>query len=386
MSKENLTLNETFDLALKNQQENNLQDAQNYYQKVLKIDPNFLPAHNNLGIIFKGLGKIQKAKDCYEKAIEISPHNSDAHNNLGNIFKELGDYNKTKDCYEKAIEIDPNHVNAHNNLGAIFGDLGETQKAKDCFTKAIKLKPNYADGYNNLGMILRELNKLEEAETSFKKAIELKPDYADAYDNLGKILKELNRLEEAETSFKKARIFNPDFIEIIKNINKGDWQNSKYLLEKMSTLKIIDMNQNVREFIRIWCVYCHKLLIQGDIKRLTKILTKLFIIGERNQDMNDLIKSFFDAIDIVKALELVELNDKILIKVSYCQYKFLTRDFALSESLAVSNIKEAPNLIVNPKTTDLGWLIVRRSLALCKNKNIAREALNNLTANLELIK
>ena len=82
----------------------------------------------------------------------------------------------------------------------------------------------------------------------------------------------------------------------------------------------------------------------------------------------------------------MELNDKILIKVSYCQYKFLTKDFVLSESLATSNIKETPNLLVNPETADLGWLVVRRSLALCKNKNIAREILNSLITNLGLTK
>ena len=53
MSNENLTLNETFDLALKNHQNNNLQDAQNYYQKVLELDPNHSQTLNNLGQYFK---------------------------------------------------------------------------------------------------------------------------------------------------------------------------------------------------------------------------------------------------------------------------------------------------------------------------------------------
>ena len=44
----NLTVKEAFNLAVQNHQNNNLQDAQNYYQKVLKIDPNYAPAHNNL--------------------------------------------------------------------------------------------------------------------------------------------------------------------------------------------------------------------------------------------------------------------------------------------------------------------------------------------------
>ena len=35
-----LTLKEAFDLAIQNHQNNNLQDAENYYNRVLKIDPN----------------------------------------------------------------------------------------------------------------------------------------------------------------------------------------------------------------------------------------------------------------------------------------------------------------------------------------------------------
>ena len=62
MSKENLSLNETFDLAVQKHQNNNLQDAQNYYQKVLELDPNHSQTLINLGIIFLGLGERQKAK------------------------------------------------------------------------------------------------------------------------------------------------------------------------------------------------------------------------------------------------------------------------------------------------------------------------------------
>ena len=85
-----LTIEETFNLAIKNHQNNNLQDAQNYYQKVLKIDSNHLVALNNLGIIFKKLGESQRAKDCYKKIIGINPNHKHAQNNLGIIFQNLG--------------------------------------------------------------------------------------------------------------------------------------------------------------------------------------------------------------------------------------------------------------------------------------------------------
>ena len=48
-----LTIKEAFDLAVKNHQNNNLQDAQNYYQQVLKIDPNHSQSLSNIAFFFR---------------------------------------------------------------------------------------------------------------------------------------------------------------------------------------------------------------------------------------------------------------------------------------------------------------------------------------------
>jgi len=178
----NLTIKETFELAVQNHQNNNLQDAQDYYQKVLELDPNYADAYNNLGVLYKELEEHQKAKDCYEKAIVINPNYTDAHYNLGNIFKELGENQKAKECYEKVIEINPNYIDALNNLGNIFDDLGENQKAKDCFEKAIEINPNYVDANYNLGTIFQELGEYQKAISCFEKTIEIDPNYTAAHN------------------------------------------------------------------------------------------------------------------------------------------------------------------------------------------------------------
>ena len=184
-NEKDLTIKEAFDLAIQNHQNNNLQDAQNYYQKVIKIDPNHLSANNNLGAIFKELGENQKAKSYFEKAIEINADFANAHYNLGIIFKELGERQKAKECYEKAIEINPDYSESHNNLGNVFKDLGNFQKAKECFEKAIAINPNYADAHNNLGIIFKELGKLQKAISCYEKVIEINPKNIDAHYNLG---------------------------------------------------------------------------------------------------------------------------------------------------------------------------------------------------------
>ena len=70
--KKNLTIKETFALAVQNHQKNNLRVAENLYKQVLKTNPNHADTHNNLGIIFEQLGQSQKAMSYFKKAMTHS--------------------------------------------------------------------------------------------------------------------------------------------------------------------------------------------------------------------------------------------------------------------------------------------------------------------------
>ena len=297
---------------------------------------------------------------------------------------QQGRFEEAEQIYCEILKIETNHLDANNNMGAILYKLDRLKEAEIYYKKTIKIKPDFAAGHYNLAIILQKLARFDEAEKSYKKAIEFKPDFFKAHSNLGNVLRRLGKLEEAEINYKKSINLTPDFITIKSIIYKGDWELSKELLEKMCIKNLFDTEKIVNESIYHWCVYCRKLLNLGDIKKFIKILSKLILIRERNQDLNDLKIFFFENVDINKIFELVELNDKILIKLVYNQYKFLTEDYLSSEKLATANIQDTKNLIKNIKTEDLGWLIVRRSLALYKNKNIARKDLNNLLSNLEV--
>ena len=173
-NEKNLTLKKAFDLAVKNHQEGRFDFAHEFYNQVLKINPNHLFALNNIGLIFNQLGENQKAKEYFEKAIQINVNYADAHNNLGVIFKELKENQKAKECYEKAIEINPNYLDAHNNLGSIFQELGNYQKAKECYEKAIEINPNYINAYKNLQIIYFQLKEFKNSYKNHIKFLQLK--------------------------------------------------------------------------------------------------------------------------------------------------------------------------------------------------------------------
>ena len=266
-NEKNLSAKETFDLAFQNHKNNNLQVAQNYYQKVLEIDPNHLAALNNLGNIFQKFGEYQKAEDCFEKVIEINPDHLDAHNslvvifislreyqkaqsfckkvieinpnhentnnNLGVIFVNLKEYQKAKDCFEKVIEINPNHANAHNNLGVLLLREGNIKKAKSCHEKAIEINPNYADAHNNLGIIFQELGEHQKAVSHCEKAIEINPNFADAHSNLGYFFHEIGKPQKAISHYEKANKINPESVMISNGLLKSLFEiNDKYIFFK----------------------------------------------------------------------------------------------------------------------------------------------------------
>ena len=101
MYKNNKSIEETFNSALKNHQKNNLQVAENLYEEILKIDPNHFQTICFLGTLSIQIKNFDRAKQLFNEAIKIQPNNANVHNNLGTVFKELEDFKKSVNYFQK---------------------------------------------------------------------------------------------------------------------------------------------------------------------------------------------------------------------------------------------------------------------------------------------
>ena len=54
-----INIKQTFNLVIQYHKKNNLNEAKKIYLQILKINPNHVNAHNNLGAAYKQLGKIE---------------------------------------------------------------------------------------------------------------------------------------------------------------------------------------------------------------------------------------------------------------------------------------------------------------------------------------
>jgi len=240
----NLTTEEIFALAVQNHQKNNLKVAENFYNEILKTNPNHFESIYYLGILLAQTKRFDLAKTLLRKAIKIknnkeipfSLKNSkrnilyiEAHNNLANVLKELGEHQQAISYYEKAIQIQPNYADAHYNLGVVLQELGEHQQAISYYEKAIQIQPNYIKAHNNLGVILKALGEHQKAISSYKKAIQIEPDnltshwlsmniFPVIYKNLKEIdhyrkrfengIKKINQLLDTESQYTKKQLIN----------------------------------------------------------------------------------------------------------------------------------------------------------------------------------
>ena len=202
----NLTVEETFALAVKNRQKNNLQVAENLYKEVLKINPDHFESIFDLGTLLAQTKRFDLAKPLLQKAIQTQPNYARAHNSLGITFLELGENQKAISSYEKAIQIQPNYAMAHNNLGITFLELGEKRKSKSSFEKAIKIQPNYAHAYWNLHSLA---NDIDEALTILKKLYEFDNKYIKAKLMISALKAFKGKFEDFDTLIRSSESNHP---------------------------------------------------------------------------------------------------------------------------------------------------------------------------------
>jgi tetratricopeptide (TPR) repeat protein len=204
-----LTLQQTFDLALQHHRAGRLQEAEQLYRQIVARQPDHVGAMHCLGVIASQVGRNDIAVDLIGRAIAIDPNSPQAHNDLGSALRGVGKIDEAIAAYRRAIVLSPNVPEAHSNLGVALKDKGQLDEAIAACRQAIALRQNYPGAHNNLGNALKDKGLFDEAIAAYRQAIALRPGYSEAYSNLGNALREQGQLVEAIEAYRQAIAFRP---------------------------------------------------------------------------------------------------------------------------------------------------------------------------------
>jgi len=147
--------------------------AMQAYQKVIELDPAYVEAYNNLGIIYQLMGDGEKALAAYRKSTEINPRYEKGLNNLGILLLLKGSYDEALVAFEKAIAVNPNNIESHINLGILFKKKGEWEKAVESYHKALAIDPLHKETHYNIALLYEQLEKMELAISHYQQFIQL---------------------------------------------------------------------------------------------------------------------------------------------------------------------------------------------------------------------
>lgn len=109
-----------------------LQEARTVLEYALEINPDYLPAMNNLGEVYQELGEHDlQMKNCLQ-AVKKYPNSALAFNNLGSAFVESAMFDEAKQAFNTCLQLDPSSFEARFNLAKIASRSGDSQLALQC--------------------------------------------------------------------------------------------------------------------------------------------------------------------------------------------------------------------------------------------------------------
>lgn len=91
---------------------NNISEAKSYLKRAIDLDPDFIPALNNLGNAYMLTGDTAEAEKIFTEIILKDPKNVLAYGNLAVLYEDKGDIGKAKNMLEKVLHINPNDARA----------------------------------------------------------------------------------------------------------------------------------------------------------------------------------------------------------------------------------------------------------------------------------
>ena len=221
-------------------QEENLEEALNYFGKAQKVLPNDTLAYFYAGFVSNGMENYDKAVESFRKYIELGGKSVDAYLSIINI------YSGPKENKEEALKIlreakpkfpsDPQLPKVE--IGLLI-DLKRIDEAKSGLEDAIKKEPTNKILHFYLGYANASLLKYDDAKKNYEEALKIDPNYFEAqlylaklmYNDAATIKKEMSSLGISAADKKKKFDLDKVLVEKLK-IAQPYWERAEKLNEK----------------------------------------------------------------------------------------------------------------------------------------------------------
>jgi tetratricopeptide (TPR) repeat protein len=155
----------------------NLDEAVDFYNQALDLDPNFGFAHYKLGVCYYRMGRLQQSLEAFEKVAGVeSQSHAMASYFIGLINLFLGHDERAAAAFETFREKSPESMIANFYLAQLKIKRKEYEDARTLLSELAEATPDFAEVHYMLGVTHYGLHNNTEAIQCFRKALELNPE------------------------------------------------------------------------------------------------------------------------------------------------------------------------------------------------------------------
>ena len=170
-----------------------LESAEQLYERALELDPEFALAYASLSNVHATMlwlaydpypSRMELTRVTAEAALHLAPELPQARTAMGNMYYNQRDFAKALEEHSAAADGLPGSAEMWMGVGYTHRRLGNWDEALAAFEKATALDPRDAEILQDLGgQTLKFLHRYEETITVMDRALELAPDFAIAQLN-----------------------------------------------------------------------------------------------------------------------------------------------------------------------------------------------------------
>jgi len=150
--------------------ERHFDQAEQFFHKVLELEPNSAIALNNLGYML--VDKTTRYTDALKyirKAVELEPTNGAYLDSLGWVYFKLGQYESAEDNMVKAVQHSSNDPSVHDHLGDLYEKTGRIRLAAEQWEISVNQFAKSSTADVEPGEVAKVQKKLEGARVRLAK-------------------------------------------------------------------------------------------------------------------------------------------------------------------------------------------------------------------------
>ena len=108
-------------------------------ERVLKNDPGYYPALNNLAYCYALGGKVSLAPPLMDRYVVALPGQPNPQDSYAEILRMAGDFQGSLDHYRAALKIDPHFTSSQVGIATTYALMGDQNRARAEYLKAIEM-------------------------------------------------------------------------------------------------------------------------------------------------------------------------------------------------------------------------------------------------------